>query len=491
MAYGGGGGPDLTEAAERAGLSVDDAVALHAGAVYDVYMLGFLPGFAYLGDLPDALRLPRRATPRARVPAGSVAIAAEMTAIYPLESPGGWHLIGSTPVRPWDMSLRREPLFRPGDRVRFQPVSLAEAQELARLAARRLDAAMHGGGVTGFLRIVDPGVAATLQDCGRLGFQRFGVPVSGALDPVSLHIANVLVGNPPGEAALELLGAGLALKVEADRAVLALAGIAGPFVLETAQAIRAHPAVSKRHRKARRYPAVSSSHGGAVSYLAAAGGFDLPAVFRQRIDLPARRAWRLSRAAAAGGRSSPSPPRCCAGLAYCFRSIVMLSAPQVLRVLRGPNAEYFQPGAFETLFSSSYTVAPASDRMGLRLQGPPLARAIDGELPPQGTTAGGMQVPADGQPILLLADRQTTGGYPRIATVIGADIAAAGRLAAGMSVRFAEVSREEAVAALKAQRDWLASLPSLLKPVADAFCAERLYSENLIGGVTSGGAEEE
>jgi KipI family sensor histidine kinase inhibitor len=135
VAYGGGGGPDLEDVAWRAGLSVDAAIALHAGAVYDVYMLGFLPGFAYLGDLPEALRLPRQATPRARVPAGSVAIAAEMTAIYPLESPGGWHLIGSTPVNPWDMSRQKEPLFRPADRVRFQPVTLAEAQEFGRLAA--------------------------------------------------------------------------------------------------------------------------------------------------------------------------------------------------------------------------------------------------------------------------------------------------------------------------------------------------------------------
>lgn len=135
VAYGGCGGPDLAEAAQQAGLSVDTAIALHASTLYDVYMLGFLPGFAYLGDLPEALRLPRRATPRARVPAGSVAIAAEMTAIYPLESPGGWHLIGSTPVALWDMSRRQKPLFRPGDRVRFQHVSLAKAQELSRLAA--------------------------------------------------------------------------------------------------------------------------------------------------------------------------------------------------------------------------------------------------------------------------------------------------------------------------------------------------------------------
>src|SRR5262245_37832845 len=94
VVYGGEAGPDLSEVAARAGISEDEVIALHAAQTYHVYMLGFAPGFAYLGDLPQALRLPRRATPRARVPAGSVAIASDMTAIYPLESPGGWHLIG-------------------------------------------------------------------------------------------------------------------------------------------------------------------------------------------------------------------------------------------------------------------------------------------------------------------------------------------------------------------------------------------------------------
>ncbi len=130
VAYGGSGGPDLADVAVRAGLTEEEVIALHSLQSYHVYMLGFLPGFAYLGDLPEKLRLPRRATPRASVPAGSVAIAADMTAIYPLESPGGWHLIGTTPVVPWDLARREEPLFRPGDLVRFTPVSQRDADEL-------------------------------------------------------------------------------------------------------------------------------------------------------------------------------------------------------------------------------------------------------------------------------------------------------------------------------------------------------------------------
>jgi KipI family sensor histidine kinase inhibitor len=135
VAYGGDGGPDLGAVAGQASLSEDAAIELHAAQLYQVYMLGFLPGFAYLGDLPEPLRLPRSHTPRVRVPAGSVAIAADMTAIYPLESPGGWHLIGFSPVVLWDIGREQEPLLQPGDKVRFVPVSHEEAAELRRHAA--------------------------------------------------------------------------------------------------------------------------------------------------------------------------------------------------------------------------------------------------------------------------------------------------------------------------------------------------------------------
>lgn len=135
VVYGGESGPDLDSVAGTAGIEPEEAARLHAGTVYHVYMLGFLPGFAYMGSLPESLRLPRRPAPRARVPAGSVAIASDMTAVYPLESPGGWHLIGWTPVVLWDMARYGRPLLEPGDRVRFVPVSRGEAEALNRRVA--------------------------------------------------------------------------------------------------------------------------------------------------------------------------------------------------------------------------------------------------------------------------------------------------------------------------------------------------------------------
>jgi KipI family sensor histidine kinase inhibitor len=118
--------PDLADVAQRTGLTTDDVVRLHSETRFHVYMVGFSPGFPYMGDLPEALSLPRRVDPRIKVPAGSIAIAAEMTGIYPVESPGGWHLIGTTPIRLFDLRRPRGALLSPGDKVKFEPVSSAQ-----------------------------------------------------------------------------------------------------------------------------------------------------------------------------------------------------------------------------------------------------------------------------------------------------------------------------------------------------------------------------
>lgn len=119
-------GPDLAEVAERTGLSADEVVRLHSQTEYLVYMVGFSPGFPYMGDAPPPLALPRRTDPRVRVPAGSVAIAAGMTSVYPVESPGGWHLIGATPAQLFDLSWQEPALLRAGDSVCFEPIKASD-----------------------------------------------------------------------------------------------------------------------------------------------------------------------------------------------------------------------------------------------------------------------------------------------------------------------------------------------------------------------------
>jgi inhibitor of KinA len=125
-------GEDLAALANAHGLTTDQVVQIHSGAVYTVYMIGFAPGFAYLGPLDEQLELPRRETPRARVPAGSVAVANQYTGIYPADLPGGWHIIGRTPLRLFDSSHDQPSLLSAGDRVQFAPIGAAEFRELQR-----------------------------------------------------------------------------------------------------------------------------------------------------------------------------------------------------------------------------------------------------------------------------------------------------------------------------------------------------------------------
>ena len=199
-------------------------------------MMGFLPGLPYLGGLPPEFELPRRENPRIKVPQGSVAVAMAMTVIYPLESPGGWHILARTPVPLWDM--RRDPpaLLAAGDKVMFEPMSLARVRGAAgqggggrAAAGARRAASPRAARMTAALRVMAPGLMTTLQDLGRPGYQHLGVPVSGALDPVSLRAANLLVGNPPGMGALEIAYQGPTLAVEADSVRIAVAGGRAPI----------------------------------------------------------------------------------------------------------------------------------------------------------------------------------------------------------------------------------------------------------------------
>jgi inhibitor of KinA len=129
VCYGAEFGPDLADVAASTGLSETDVIELHSSPVYRVYVVGFVPGFAYMARVDPRLSLPRRSTPRMRVPAGSVAIAAGQTGIYPMETPGGWHLLGRTRIKPYDPSRDHPFLFRPGDLVRFRPIARAEFEE--------------------------------------------------------------------------------------------------------------------------------------------------------------------------------------------------------------------------------------------------------------------------------------------------------------------------------------------------------------------------
>jgi KipI family sensor histidine kinase inhibitor len=536
-------GPDLAEVAELSGLTVDEVIAAHSGARYTVGWMGFAPGFGYLTGLDRRLSdVPRLATPRLTVPAGSVAIAAGLAAVYPSASPGGWRILGRTDAALWDADREPAALLAPGRQVRFTVAGAGELGEDRRrggdqgrperstgraadppgagagdagagtagaatagageAGAGEAGAATAGAGDAGAgtaraggqVEVVRPGPLATVQDLGRPGFGAMGVPPSGAADPVSLIAANRLVGNPDDAAGIELtLG----------RAAFRFAGQARVAVTGAPAAVRVSddagsPARPADFGRCLEVPAggmvsVGSPSAGLRSYLAVAGGIAGPAVLGSRsADLlsglgggPLRAGDMLSvgeprhtnqpetdqpgtRRPGTGPAGTDQPGTGPAGTdqpatgpagtdqpgtgpagtgpvgtgpgpadtSRLGTAIPTRGAVTRLRVSGGPRLDWFAAEALDRLCSGVYTVTPASNRTGLRLTGPALAAAHEGQLPSEGVVTGALQVPADGNPILLLADHPTTGGYPVIAVVLSADVPVAGQLRPGDQLAF-------------------------------------------------------
>ena len=273
--YGGEDGPDLLDVARATGLDPRRVVELHAGREYTAFMLGFVPGFAYLGPLPPELAVGRRATPRTRVPAGAVAIASGQTAVYPAATPGGWHLIGRTTVSLFDPAADPPALIRPGDRVRFVAVeTLPARQRPTALAASEPAAAV--------IEVVEAGLLTTVQDAGRTGFRRWGVGAAGAMDERALFAANHAAGNAGDAAVLECTVAGPALRFVAARH-FAVAGADLGAVLHRADLGSWHVPLGVRVRaRAGNVLAFGAPRRGCRAYVAVAGGLDVPLVMGSR-----------------------------------------------------------------------------------------------------------------------------------------------------------------------------------------------------------------
>ncbi|HEY6101442.1 MAG TPA: 5-oxoprolinase subunit PxpB, partial [Anaeromyxobacter sp.] len=205
--YGGAAGPDLAEIASRAGLSPEQAARLHADATYRVAFLGFAPGFAYMTGLPEVLHAPRRATPRPRVRAGSLAIAGPYAGVYPSDGPGGWNLIGEAGARLFDPHRDPPALFAPGDLVRFAEAAPGEIERALESGAEGSRAPLRTAEDVA-LEVIAPGLWSSVCGAPRAGNASFGAPPGGAMDLESLALGNEAVGNPRSVAALEMAVAG-------------------------------------------------------------------------------------------------------------------------------------------------------------------------------------------------------------------------------------------------------------------------------------------
>ena len=294
------------------------------------------------------------------------------------------------------------------------------------------------------LEVIAPGLHTTVQDRGRIGYQDIGVPPSGPLDRISFNLANALVGNPPATPALEMLLQGPTVKVIAESVRIALAGCSAGIEIRSgnARTIPAGRSVRLVRDEVFRIGALRDS---VCAYLAIEGGPDVPLVLGSastyvRGAIGGLQGRRLQagdsvplKLAGADGRDEHALPR-----------QFDLALDQSIRVVLGPQVDHFTDGAVKTFLSSEYTVSTQADRMGYRLAGPALVHAKGYDIVSDGIVTGAIQVPGSGLPIVLMVDHQTIGGYPKIATVISADIPVIGRRKPGRSIRFVAVGMHEA-----------------------------------------------
>ena len=420
------GGADLPELARGLKISPREFAGRHAAARYTVAFLGFAPGFPYLAGLPAELHAPRLATPRTHVPAGSVAVGGEFTGIYPSATPGGWRLIGRTPLRLFDPSASPPCLLLPGDRVAFEEISEAEFARRIPSSWEEEESKIPREGDPLF-RVLSPGLWTSVQGGPRFGWGSYGIPPGGAMDLDALAAGNLALENPPQAAALEITLAGPDLAALSS-GTLSLSGA------EISCEINGRPAAAQGVHEVAPGDRVRLGHArdGARAYLCVRGGLEMPAQPTPSCRISAGDlVW--------GGEKNESP----APGASSPRRSPEGSGP--LRVVLGPQD--FPEEAITTLLESPYRVLSASDRRGIRLEGPALSHRGSADIPPEGTALGAIQVPAGGLPIALGPDRPVTGGYAKIATVIGADWARLAQALPGSEVRFRAVELAEAVAA--------------------------------------------
>ncbi len=339
------------------------------------------------------------------------------------------------------------------------------------------------------IRIIDPGFGATVQDGGRTGYRRFGVPTSGALDTVSWRLANALASAPDGAAALELRVGGISLEVEADTARVAYVGAAATLRIFYAavgeeRLIQAGPVTWAGVALRRGDRVTVERMAGATGYLAIDGGIDCDEVLGSRSTAlkGAFGGWR-GRALQAGDRIPLAEASMSTADDLALRyDLTPLESATVLRAVPGPQDDRFTEVALETFFSADWRISGAADRMGMRLEGWVLDHRMGHDIVSDGIVVGAIQVPGDGKPILLLADCGTTGGYPKIACVASADIPKAGRLGPGSVIRFERVTAGESVTAAREQVKAIQFAIAGIEPLLDpgSINLKRLYEENLV-----------
>lgn len=428
-------GEDLDEVAAHLGISVHGLIERHTARDWIGAFGGFAPGFTYCVPGEDPDQVPRRSSPRTRVPAGSVALAGGFSAVYPRESPGGWQLIGRTQASLWDVTCESPALVRPGDTVRYRAVTAEALTSRETSGSARQAPSAEGPPVEAVMEVLHPGLRTLVQDAGRAGLSDLGVSRAGIADEVAMRQVNRLVGNDAAAPVLEVLHGGLRLAARRT-AVLAVGGAETPLTVTAEDGTTRHPAL--------RAPLV----------LAAGEQLELGAPQRGLRSVVAVRGG-IAAAPVLGSVSSdtmsglgPAPVAAGDLLSVAGAAPHAVGTPEpstlavpedgavVLRFTRGPRDDWFEEQEVELLTGRRWTVTQDSDRIGLRVEpedpeARPLRRGRHDELPSEGVVRGSLQMPPSGLPVLFLNDHPVTGGYPVIGVVIPDDMHHAAQLAPG------------------------------------------------------------
>jgi KipI family sensor histidine kinase inhibitor len=404
-------GPDLEDVSKASELSKAEIIQSLTSTDFLVELIGFLPGFGYLGPLDSRLVLPRRPAPRPRVPVGSLGIAGGFAGIYPFASPGGWHLLGQAVGTKLFDPLRDKPfLFDSADTVRFESVNEGVAAPESVVASRNIET--DGPGF-----IVEfAAIASTIQDSGRQGRLQHGMPPSGPLDPDTFIKANLAVGNDPEEAAVEIPLGRFVFRAKGNIVV----SLDGEKPVHLAEGERFEVPENDRF----------------VRYLAFRGGIDVPLVLGSRSTL----------LIAGCGGFSGRPLRKGDILPLADRRIKEMGAalpfaPDDENIANividpGPHLSRFPQDALDVLLSSTFTISKFADRIGTRLDGPKIPREGGDSALPAPMIRGAMQIATDGTPIVFGPDHPTTGGYPVLAVVRSSSWGKLARRRAGSAIRF-------------------------------------------------------
>ena len=444
--------PDLVNVIEHAGLTEKQVIELHSSKPYLIYMMGFLPGFPYLGGMDAKLETPRLKTPRTKIPAGSVAIGGKQTGLYSVESPGGWQIIGRTPLKVFDLNRNPTFVYKAGDKIQFVPVTKEEYDHFDENQWLKENGFLETGSSVSSIyntqdknrfacgsgiEIIDGGFNTTVQDDGIKGFQKYGIGQSGVMDKISFDLANRICGNAENKPCLEttLGGPEIRFTLPCDFAITGA-------VLKNATLNNVPIQMNKKiHAEKNAVLKCGFATKGLHSYIAFTGGILLPPVFGScSTNLKSKMGGLCGRKLCAKdqlaiGYVNEKPAEVNAGTKELNPFFTEQKELLELECVKSSQSDLFTTDAVNKFSAQVYTVAPASDRMGIRFSGESL-NCGSTDIISDAIPFGSVQITSSGLPVVMAADRQTTGGYAKIACVTKKSMCVLAQAVPGTKVKF-------------------------------------------------------